>query len=129
MKTHKMVNLGQKCVICDRITAKPVGLMWKVVKSIMYQMEVVDNWHEKAEYVTFDGKTANPTVCELCWIGMLNTNEEYIWDGTKLLVFSKMDGEYHELHGKGVNVYKPTTTGQIQFEYNKRRGKWVAMPR
>ena len=119
----------KKCVICQQNCMEPdetYQMAWDVIKTILNQMDCMPNWYELEETTTFHLNHIVPVICELCLIGMMNTNQEYIWDGTILLVYDGNDQEYHEYHGK---CYKPKSTIQIQFEYDERRQKWIAMPR
>jgi hypothetical protein len=92
--------------------------------------EAVAEWYKHDavphEFSIPCGEFTIPFVCELCWIGMVGSGDEYIWDGVNLLVFDKSDGEYHQRRGI---LYRPPHNVKIQFEYDKSSGKWQAMPR
>jgi len=106
------------------------------IKAHLIPTKVVKMWHEwdetganqeiVAEYTVKCGIHPVPAICELCWTGLCQSGEEYIWDGVNLLVYDQTSQEYHER--KGI-YYKPTGTSRIVFIKDEITKNWVTYPR
>jgi hypothetical protein len=113
----------KKCIVCDNNTLQHMPKWCKTSDIVPKMIEAPPLWHEIDEYHTELGE---PIICQLCMYGIMSQLNEYEWDGEKLWVKCENGGEYQPNTQK---PYKPTRCSVIQFEYDERRMKWMAMPR
>lgn len=118
----KCINCGQYTPIVAHMHRNTPDHIVTVAKSI----DPLEKWKEQDDFIINVQDQPVPMICELDWYGLVNSGNEYIWNGKELMVWNKSEQEWVEPNGW---VYKPSIGHAIQFERVGYRHEWVAMPR
>lgn len=124
-----------KCMICEHISGEHQHLTFvhgsaqdftvhirNIKNMVQTELSIMNNRGTTLKWQ----KYSFPYVCQLCWYGIVQNYQDYIWDGVNLLVFNQTRQEFVVPSG---DEYFPVGTSRIKFKLDETTKKWVAMPR